>query len=292
MKKLFYLFTLLVTSGGMYSQKIHLNLFAGVANYKGDLQYNSSSGKQFTLRQAKLAGGIGAEYELTNKFSIRGGLTVGKITADDKKGDTNQIIRNLNFTSPISDIMLGVQYYITNPYEHLINPYIFAGIAFYRFNPYTYDTTGLKVYLKPLSTEGQGFIDSREPYKLSQFSIPFGGGIKVTLTERLRVGIEVSMRKTFTDYLDDVSTAYVDENMLLANRGPKAVDLAYRGDEVKVGSAYPAEGVLRGTEITKDWYYFSGLTLSYRLDGGLGSGGGFLKGGGKKNKYGCPRSVY
>jgi hypothetical protein len=282
MKKLIFLFIVLISATYSFSQKVHLNLFAGVANYKGDLQYNSSNGKQFTLRQAKPAIGVGAEYELSDKFYLRGGLTFGKITADDKKGDTLQQLRNLNFTSPITDVMLGLEYYIINPYEHKVSPYVFAGIAFFKFNPYTTDTTGQKVYLEPLRTEGQGFVDGRDPYKLTQFSIPFGGGVKFSLSETIRLGVEVSMRKTFTDYLDDVSTTYVDENLLLANRGSQAVELAYRGDEVKIGSTYPAEGTARGTEIANDWYYFTGLTLSIRLGGG---GGGFLKG---KGKYGCP----
>jgi hypothetical protein len=58
----------------------------------------------------------------------------------------------------------------------------------------------------------------------------------------------------------------VDPNLLLANRGAKAVELSYRGDEVKGGSqTYPPVGQQRGSPNYKDWYYFTGLTLSYRL---------------------------
>lgn len=285
MKKLLFALTLWGYSFTTYSQKMHLNLFAGVANYKGDLQYNPKSGKQFTLKQPKFAGGIGMEYELSNKFSLRLGATAGKLTADDKK-QIDQHDRNLNFTSSIFDAMLGIQYYLTDPATHFINPYGFVGVAYFHFNPYTFDTTGQKVFLKPLSTEGQGFVVGRDPYKLSQFAIPFGGGVKISLSENVRVGVEVSLRKTNTDYLDDVSNTYVDENLLLANRGQQAVDLAYRGDEINKGSTYPADGTKRGTEVRNDWYYFTGLTLSYRL--GSGSGG---KGFGKKNKLGCPGIV-
>jgi hypothetical protein len=285
-QKLLLIF-LLFLSISSHSQNLHLNLFAGVANYKGDLQYNSSSGKQFTLRQPKAAFGIGAEYEITDKFFARGGLTIGKINADDKKGDSNQVNRNLNFTSSITDVMLGGGYYILNPNEHLLSPYIFAGIAFFHFNPYTYDTSNQKVYLQPLSTEGQGFMAGKEHYRLSQFAIPFGGGVKLSLTDNFRIGVEVSMRKTLTDYLDDVSGTYVDENSLFTNRSQQAVDLAFRGNEVKTGTPYPAEGTFRGsTDIGNDWYYFTGFTFSYRLGNG---GGGGMGGGGRKGKYGCPK---
>ena len=281
MKKLLIV-ALLGYSFTVTAQKLHLNLFAGVANYKGDLQYNDRSGKQFSLKQPNFAGGIGLEYELSEKLSTRLGVTLGKINANDKK-QLGQFERNLNFTSSIFDGMLALQYYILNPNNHFVSPYAFAGLAYFHFNPYTFDTTGTKVFLQPLSTEGQGFVAGREPYKLSQFSLPFGGGLKFSLSDNLRVGVELSLRKTFTDYLDDVSSTYVDENLLLTNRGPQAVELAYRGDELKTGLVYPPDGTQRGTQVRKDWYYFTGLAVSYRL--GNGSGG---SGSGKKNKLGCP----
>ena len=284
MKKFFFIAAQAALTVTAYSQKIHLDIFAGIANYKGDLQYNPSRGKQISFKQPKLAAGVGLEYELTNKLYARFGVTLAKITADDKR-QPGQQLRNLNFTSPIFDVMVGAQYFITDPYTHLINPYVFVGIAYFHFNPYTHDTTGKKVFLKPLSTEGEGFIAGRDPYKLSQLAIPFGGGIKVSLSDDIRVGVELSLRKTFTDYLDDVSTTYVDENLLLTNKGQQAVDLSYRGNEVNAGP-YPAAGTPRGTLAAKDWYYFTGLTLSFRLGSGGGAGGGGR--GNKKSKLGCP----
>ena len=264
----------------VYSQDISLNFFTGIANYKGDLQYNPKSGKQISFKQPNFAAGIGVEYEILNKMYARFGVTLGKINANDKQ-QPGQQQRNLNFTSAIFDVMIGAEYFIIDPYEHFVIPYVFAGVAYFHFNPYTQIAPGQKVFLKPLSTEGEGFVDGKKPYNLSQFSIPFGGGIKLSLSDDVRVGVELSLRKTFTDYLDDVSTTYVDENLLLANRGQQAVDLAYRGGEVGAGP-YPANGTPRGTLAAKDWYYFTGLTVSFRLgaDGGRGSG--------RKSKVGCP----
>ncbi len=54
-----------------------------------------------------------------------------------------------------------------------------------------------------------------------------------------------------------MSTNYVDQAMLLANRGQRAVDMAYRGDELKGGAGYPTDGSQRGSAKNKDWYYFS-----------------------------------
>ena len=109
-----------------------------------------------------------------------------------------------------------------------------------------------KTFLKPLSTEGQGFQPGVKEYKLWQLNIPFGLGAEYSLNEDMRVGIEMGYRKLFTDHLDDVSGNYVDESRLLTARGQTAVDLAYRGDEVGAGP-YPAAGADTWKSKTKRW---------------------------------------
>jgi hypothetical protein len=148
---------------------------------------------------------------------------------------------------------------------------------------------GNKFDLQPLSTEGQGLSQypERKPYKLTQFGIPLGIGIKFAVNQNISLGWEISMRKTFTDYLDDVSTTYVDELLLLAERGQTSVDLAYRGDEVKDGDlAYPADGTKRGSNKFKDWYYFSGITATIKIPSRKFTLGK------KRSGTGCPSGVY
>ncbi|MEO8766276.1 MAG: DUF6089 family protein [Ginsengibacter sp.] len=264
------------------AQNFHINLYAGTSNYQGDLQ-----DKRFTFNQAHFAGGVGLSYDLSDKFSIRSGLTLGKVSADDKYGRNS--VRNLNFTSNLTEVNLGVEYYITRMQDHALTPYVFAGLALYHFDPYTHDTSGIKYFLKPLSTEGEGFVDGRKNYNLTQFAIPFGAGVKLSLSDNINVGLEVGWRKLFTDQLDDVSTTYIDEATLLANKGPKAVELAFRGDELKNGNTYPEAGIKRGGSLRKDWYYFTGLTLSFRL--GAGRNAGNLGGGGKHSQTACPHPL-
>ena len=262
------------------AQNLHLNLFAGTSNYSGDLQ-----DKGFTLSQSHFAGGFGVSYDITDHFSVQSALTFGTISANDKYGRNKA--RNLNFNSAISEVNVGVQYFITPLSEHVLTPYVFAGLAVYHFNPYTTDTVGAKTYLKPLSTEGEGFIQGKNNYNLTQFAIPFGAGVKFSLSDNVNVGLELGYRKLFTDYLDDVSSTYVDQATLLTNRGSEAVELAYRGNELKNGNPYPAGGSVRGGPKHKDWYYFTGLTASFRLFTGNGLGSGT----GKHTKYGCPANV-
>ena len=261
------------------AQNFHINLLAGTSNYSGDLQ-----DKRFTFSQSHFAGGLGVSYDLSDNFSVRSGVTLAKISADDKYGVNK--LRNLNFTSNLTEVNLGLEYYITRLQDHALTPYVFGGIALYHFNPYTTDTSGTKYFLKPLSTEGEGFIAGRNNYSLTQLAIPFGAGVKLSLSDNINVGLEFGLRKLFTDYLDDVSTTYVDQGVLLTNKGAKAVELAYRGNELKNGNPYPAAGSVRGGSKNKDWYYVTGLTVSFRL--GQSNGAGAMH---RHPKYGCPANV-
>ena len=276
MKKIF-LVTLLYLSGSILNaQNLHFTVFGGVSNYQGELQP-----KRFTFQQAYASGGLGILYELNDKLYLRGNVTFGKIGGSDNKHLLNQD-RNLSFTSPIVDIHLGIEYDILNLYDKSITPFVFGGVSIFNFNPSTIDSVGKKTYLQPLGTEGQGFYLNRTKYNLSQLAIPLGGGIKLALSENVRVRFEIGLRKTFTDYLDDVSSTYADQNLLLINNGQRSVDLAFRGDELKSSATnYPSAGTQRGNVKTKDWYYFTGLGISFRLTPKFNTG-----------KTGCPVNIY
>jgi opacity protein-like surface antigen len=274
MKNLALALTLFLFVSASQGQNFHVNLTAGVSNYQGDLQ-----DKRFTISQANFAGGLGLSYDLSEHVAIRSQFLIGRVGGNDKLGRNKN--RNLSFTSPLTEGQLGIEYYITPMLQHSLTPYLFTGIAVYHFNPYTFDSTGKKYYLQPLSTEGEGIVAGRDNYKLTQLSIPFGGGVKLNLSENINVGFEIGFRKLFTDYLDDVSSTYIDPNILLSNRGAKAVELSYRGDEVKSGSQQYPVGRKRGNPGSKDWYYYTGLTLSIRLGDGVG----------RYSEYSCPGNV-
>jgi opacity protein-like surface antigen len=280
MQRIFIGLLLLLQPSFMQGQNWHISIFAGNSNYQGDLQQ-----KRYTLQQAQVAFGIGARYEITEKLFARVNFTYAKIAADDNKGTINTG-RNLSFSSPIAEGMLGVEYDFFSLYERSLTPYVFAGIAGYHFNPSTIDIQGRKVFLQPLGTEGQGFYLGRKKYPLSQMAIPIGGGLRFALSENIRIGLEVGFRKLFTDYLDDVSTTYADDQALLLNNGPQALELAFRAVEIKPTLPYPGEGAKRGNPKSKDWYYFSGLTVSFRLVPGSGNSRS------SKSKLGCPANVY
>jgi hypothetical protein len=265
--------------------QFHLNLFGGFSNYIGDLQ-----SKTYTMQQSRPAFGGSIQYDLTSHFSLLAGLNYGVIGASDSYSDKAYLrARNLSFESRIYEANFMGEYNLLDLNTNRISPYVFAGIALFHFNPYAYDTLGHKQYLRQLSTEGEGLAQypNSKPYNLTQFAIPFGGGIKFRVTDNIVLSYEVGLRKTFTDHLDDVSSTYVDRTILLNARGPIAVEMAYRGGQLKGGNPnYPASGTIRGNPAHKDWYYFSGIRVSFAINTGQGL---------HRSKYGiidCPKRVY
>ena len=285
MKKAFLpLFLLLANS--VFAQ-FHLGVFAGAANYIGDLNDKP-------YKRTKPAFGLSLNYEISDRVMLRSGFTLAKVEGGDpfSGSEFQKQNRNLSFQSGIAEFNLLGELTVFNLYNIRWSPYVFAGIAVYHFNPFVRDSANGKVFLQPLSTEGQGLADfpDRKPYALTQLAIPFGGGIKYNINDNVRLGLELGFRRLFTDYLDDVSTSYPDEAALLAAKGPIAVRYSYRGGEVPgetppyPDAGFPAKDATRANPKTNDWYYFTGLHLTFRIGGGYGK----TDASGKNKGYGCP----
>jgi hypothetical protein len=247
-------------------QRLHIELMAGVSNYQGDLLPIV-----FTFKQSQPAFNANVKYQLSDHFYLRGGISAGSIRADDKKNRDYLQPRNLNFKSNIAEMNIGLEYDVFNVEKICFTPYFFSGIGVFHYNPYTYNNAGERIYLKPLSTEGQGLSEypARKPYQLTQACVPLVAGLKYAPCINLQISYEFGFRKLFTDYLDDVSESYVAEEVLLHSRGPRAVEISYRGDELAGGnSAYPTSSTQRGNKKEMDWYYFTGFKVSVRLGAG------------------------
>lgn len=263
-------------------------LFTGAMNYQGDL--NPSS---FKFSHSGLTAGLIFRKPLNRWFTFRGGIVIGKIMAADKWNRDYLQMRNLSFTTSIQEAHTGLEVNVLDISAKRFTPYIYGGVAVFHFNPWTADKNGTKTYLKPLSTEGQGLsaYPERKPYQLTQISLSFGAGIKVAITDAIQIGIELNQRKSFTDYIDDVSSSFVDVDILRQERGDKAVELAYRGDEIPNGQLlYPGHGDQRGTPSEMDWYYFFGFTTEIKLSaiGNLFNSRGNKKG---VDSQRCPRNI-
>lgn len=285
MRKLFFFFSFSLISLHSFSQA-QIGLFGGIGNYQGDL-----IGGLYIGKLTRPAVGITGSYDLSERFTLRAGFTYAQIAGHDRYNEKDYLrLRNLSFESDVVEFSLVGEFYTFSFNNKRWSPYVFGGLAVYHFNPYVLDTASEKIFLKPLSTEGQGLSQypNSKPYSLTQLALPFGGGIKYAINDNIRIGAEVGLRKLFTDYIDDISTNYADQNDLITERSELAAALAYRSDEVPGGNpSYPAKGAQRGSAEQKDWYYLTGLTLSLRLGNGPLLGGG--NGGRKRSGYGCPK---
>ena len=247
---------LLAVSGvlTMQAQKTNeLGLFFGGAYYIGDL---NPTGHLNSLTRPAV--GIVYRHNVGMRVSYVGSVMFGSVQGIDARTSSyEQQQRNLSFRSRIYELAGRCEFnfleYSIGDDRHQATPFLFLGLSVFNFNPKA-SYGNQWVALQPLKTEAQS-----KPYLRTQLAIPFGAGFKINLARRIGLVVEWGMRKTFTDYLDDVSTTYADPADLAAS-GPAAIALADR-------SLTPTDNVgrQRGNPRNKDWYCFTGLTLSFQL---------------------------
>lgn len=235
----------------IYAQKSgDLGLLAGVTYYMGDLNPN----KPFLM--SKPAFGLLYRQNFNSRISVRIHGLRGSVAGNDAVSKAN-IERNLNFESKITEVGLQLEInffeYFIGSKMHSISPYIFGGPAVFFFKPYG-NLPGGSVELQPLITENQN-----KPYNLYAFSGAFGLGVKYSLSKLIGVGAEWGMRKTTTDYLDDVSKAYYLNFAANPPANPTVQEIA--SDPTLNHNA----GMQRGNSRNTDWYSFAGVSLTVKI---------------------------
>lgn len=247
-----------------------LGVFTGVAHYFGDLNTD------FKITDPNPAFGIVGRYNFNERVSFKVAGGISKVGADDvNSNNTFERRRNLNFQSKILDASAQIEFnflpYIHGSKDEFFTPYLFAGFAVSQFNPQTTycvsdpslpvglcpGTTEL-IDLRPLGTEGQF---QGEEYYTTTGSLAFGAGLKVDLNYEWSINVELSARKMFTDYLDDVSTVYPEENDLENLRGPLSIALSDRSlpTPEKIGEP----GRQRGNQQNNDSFAFLTVGIVY-----------------------------
>ena len=249
-------------SFGQSSSEYGLSM--GFSGYLGDLQ-----SPNYTYQDPGFLTGFFARYNLTSGLSGKAFLNFTRIHASDmNSSDQGHIDRNLSFRSNIMEFGCIGEFNVL-PFDpfHPENkryrryfqctPFFTFGLNVFHFNPQTY-YNGQWLRLNPLRTEGQN-------YNLTQLAIPFGMGIKYQPTPRIVCSFELGFRKTFTDYLDDVSTRYIDPSILAAQNGALSAELSYRGDEKYNSTSLPEVNSPRGNPDNKDWYLINTFSVSYKF---------------------------
>jgi hypothetical protein len=229
---------------GLNAQILETGVFVGSSYYLGDI----NPGMHFS--QSRPAFGVVARYNYGNRWAIRANLLFGRVLAKDSiSGDK---LRGLSFQSNITEFSALVEFnflpYETGNDKMKYTPYIFGGIGLFFFNPT--DISGNN--LRKKGTEGQ---KENNLYSLRGVTIPFGLGFKYSLTEKIGLGLEWGMRKTFTDYIDDVSTTYYLDAATSKDPNLKFSD----------PTLLHKPGQERGNPNTNDWYNFFGLSVTYKF---------------------------
>ena len=249
----------------------------------GAMNCNTDIGGQLAdMKSFKPSGGLYAAVLYRQKVGARLEATIGSVTASDARTmDYRLRNRNLDFTSVIKEISLLAEVHPLNFGAQqrgtpALSPYLLAGVGYFGFDPKT-QLNGQWIYLQPLHTEGEGFPETGRPnYRLSALNIPVGGGLQYNISERLIVRGEAVYRFLNTDYLDDVSTRYIDPNLfdkyLSADNAILAKRLADRSYNI-AENGVRSPGSQRGSP-KKDTYYSVNIKLGVRLakDASWGSG--------------------
>ena len=260
----------------------------GATNFLGDLGGTARIGsgpfniRDFNWPATRPVGSVGYRYRLTKESCVKGSLAFGYIRGDDQfSKNVIRYNRNINFRAPVvelsgqyefltSRIREGHKYNLrgVRGWRHInVESYIFAGFGVAFVNPQGQHPNGSWYNLRPLSTEGQGLVATRKPYSRIHVVIPVGVGFKYALNREWSLGFEYGIRKTFSDYLDDTSTTYFDNNEILKEKGEIA---AYFADPSRgLIETQTLAGEQRGDPTDKDSYMFATLTLYYKIPRGM-----------------------
>jgi hypothetical protein len=241
-------------------------------NYFGDITPKPSIP---SLRFGATRWNFGATFthRFTPRVSARAGLTYGQITGDDNKAADQddadakfRYNRNMNFRNNLAELsVVGILDLVPNRNTYVkrpdLVPYVLAGVAGYTGNPRGENAEGNIVDLQPLKTEGVS-------YNKGGIAIPFGAGARYKINKSFDLGFEIVFRKTFNDYLDDVSTKYVsDPSKLSGNAQYFGWTITGGGGPGEPGTWLEGNqaGYQRGKSNEDDWYVTAGFTLNYIL---------------------------
>lgn len=244
-----------------YKENTEVGFIGGVSYYLGDLNTNH-------FNSSKAMAGIVVRKNIDRRFSYKAEALYLNLAADDRNNPTDSIAtdRGLHFKSSVIEISGHIEFNFL-PYEtgnplYTWTPFVYTGLSFFHFNPKAENKDGLWVNLQELGTEGQGSTSfpDRTKYPLAQFAIPLGGGLKIAINPSFNIIFEYGVRKTFTDYLDDVSTTYPE------GIGANIADIPNETLEMSDPTGTHLAGDQRGNPNKKDWYSFAGVTLSFKLN--------------------------
>ncbi len=250
--------------------------FFGELGGANDIGSNGIKGfKDLDFKLTRPALSAGYRFYISPMFAVKGTLTYGRLNGDDAlTTERFRQNRNLHFRSPLIEFSAQFEYYPLNEYfGHLyrtkgvvgkkvnhFSPYVFLGVGGFWFNPKA-KYNGDWVALQPLQTENVA-------YKRIALAIPFGIGCKYGISNQWSIGIEMGLRYTTSDYVDDVSSVYADKTgadaatVYLANPTINSVASYTDGNYVYNPTGV---GMQRGDSENKDAYLLTMVSVNYKI---------------------------
>ncbi len=239
----------------------------GAGHYFGDLNTKAR------LNRAKFAATAFFRKNFGNYIAARVGVSFAQLGYSDIYNSYNKQMfsRNLSFNSKVWELTLQGDFnffrFMPGEPQYSFTPYITFGAGIFSYDPYAY-LRGEKVFLRPLGTEGQGssLYPERKQYSSMAICIPFGGGIKYSLNERINIAFEVLHRFTNTDYLDDVSKTYVDPAAFPLNPDGSQSNAQLLSDRsYEVGPPIGIPNRQRGNSKQKDQFVTAMVHVTFNL---------------------------
>jgi len=164
------------------AQRSELGFGIGTFNYTGDLV------KNYNFKYSQPAATVLYRSNINRIVSFRAAITAGKVKASEKPIDAFAAERNASFDIFLLEGSVGIEYHFLNWKDSKVpmrfTPYLFGGLGLFGIS---------------------GNDTKPAEYSNVQMTIPFGGGFKYIVNPRWYVALEFGIRKTFFDYLDNVS---------------------------------------------------------------------------------------
>ena len=274
-KKLLAFFTLVYYStttafsqGYFFAKpKSEIWLGTGISIFRGDIGGGSSGSGLKALVDYSTIGtalNFGFSQRIPAGFSLRGELSYVMLRGDDAFSESlTRKQRSLHFRTSVVELAAGAQWSLLTPFPRTrrkapFDAYIHAGSSYFWYQPQA-KYNGLYYNLREIGTEGQT-LPGGTPYSKFSYSAYAGIGCKYYFKKNQAWGFELSLRRTFTDYIDDVSTTYPDIiNNTHWGQPDIAFELTYRGD-----GPYPVNQV-RGNPNLDDSFGLIMITYSKSL---------------------------
>lgn len=273
--------------------KVEAGINIGPSFFLGDLGGNKGTGTRFVkdvnLSLTKVTIGAFITVHPNEWLGIRTAVQYGKLEGKDAIIDTKgrpelyRKQRNLDFRTNLFEAYVAAEVYPLSlifgeesGYQPRLLPYGVIGVGMYHYNPQgsLTDVNGNKswYYLKPLHLEGQGFDEypDRKEYDLTQINIPMGVGVKYLVSEKVNISFEILLRKSFNDYVDDVSTTYIDPALFDKYLSPQDALIARQISDkvnpiVNTNLTRNTPGVQRGNPNQNDSWFTTFIKLGINL---------------------------